>query len=48
MSERSNSFPPNSRSSALIPLLNDGWETPQRLAAREKLRSLQSITKYRT
>ena len=47
MSERSKSFPPSSHSSALMPLLNDGCETPQRLAARVKLRSRHSVTKYR-
>jgi hypothetical protein len=47
MPDRSNSFPPSSRSSFLMPLLKDGWDTPQRRAAREKLRSSHSITKYR-
>jgi hypothetical protein len=31
--------PPSSRSSALIALVNEGCETPLRLAARVKLRS---------
>jgi hypothetical protein len=38
---------PNSRSSALMPLLSDGCDTPHRLAARVKLCSLQSARKYR-
>jgi hypothetical protein len=29
-----------------MPLLSDGWDTWQRLAARVKLRSPQSATKY--
>jgi hypothetical protein len=47
MSDRSNSFRLVHGSSALMPLLNDGGETPQRRAARVKLRSLHSVTKYR-
>jgi hypothetical protein len=46
MGERSNRGPPNSRSSALMPLLRDGWDTLHCLAARVKLSALHNATKY--
>src|SRR6516165_4361694 len=37
--------PPSSCSNAIMALVSEGWETPQRLAARVKLRSSQSARK---
>ena len=44
--DRSNSLPPSSRSSFLMPMLKDGCETRHRFAACEKLRSCTRATKY--
>src|SRR5262245_50898497 len=43
---RTKSWPPISLSSRLMQFVNDGWDTPQRRAARVKFSSLQRARKY--
>src|SRR5262249_22073668 len=40
-------MPPSSRSRAMMALVSEGWETPQCLAARVKLRSADSARRSR-
>src|SRR6516164_989964 len=44
-SEFARGTPPSACSNPMMALVSEGWETPQRLAARVKLRSSQSARK---